>query len=201
MCGELERGEVMPKLTEKQRRFVEEYLIDLNATQAAIRAGYPAKSASEQGYQLLRKTSVSEAINRAMAKRSRRTGISQDRVLEELAVIAFSNGSDFARVVNKPELDKFGQIIIDPSTGEVRTYTDVELIPTDELSPEKQRAIANIKQSKYGIEVTTCDKIKALELIGKHLGMFKEKLEISKPIDDSVREMEDYLCSKKSEDT
>lgn len=68
----------MAKLTDKQKRFVEEYLIDLNATQAAIRAGYSPKRASEQGHQLLQKTTVSEAISKAMAERSRRTGISQD---------------------------------------------------------------------------------------------------------------------------
>ena len=81
-------------MTKKQKRFVEEYLIDLNATQAAIRAGYKAKNgqrASEIGHELLQKTQVSEAISEAIAERSKRTGINADRVLLELARIAFVN--------------------------------------------------------------------------------------------------------------
>ena len=77
------------KLTEKQKRFVEEYLIDLNATQAAIRAGYSPKTANEQGTQNLAKLSIQDAVAKAMAERSRRTGINQDRVLQELAKLAF----------------------------------------------------------------------------------------------------------------
>ena len=78
-------------MTRKQDRFVKEYLIDLNATQAAIRAGYSPKTANEQGARLLANASVQEAIAKAMAERSKRTGISQDRVIQELARIAFVN--------------------------------------------------------------------------------------------------------------
>lgn len=84
-------------MTKKQKRFVDEYLIDLNATQAAIRAGYKAKNgqrASEIGHELLQKTQVSEAISEAIAERSKRTGINADRVLLELARIAFVNADD-----------------------------------------------------------------------------------------------------------
>ena len=78
-------------MTAKQERFVEEYLIDLNATQAAIRAGYSPKTANEQGARLLAKVSVQTAISKAQAERSRRTGINQDRVIRELAKVAFLN--------------------------------------------------------------------------------------------------------------
>ena len=77
----------MAKLTEKQRRFVDEYLIDLNATQAAIRAGYSAKTANEQGARLLANVSIQQAISEKMAERSKRTGVNQDRVVQELAKI------------------------------------------------------------------------------------------------------------------
>ncbi len=70
-------------MTPKQQRFVEEYLIDLNATQAAIRAGYSARTAMEQGYQLLRNTSVSAALSEAVARRSERAGIDADYVLRQ----------------------------------------------------------------------------------------------------------------------
>lgn len=170
------------KLTDKQKKFVEEYLIDLNATQACIRAGYKTKDsqqASEIGCQLLKKTQVSEAIQSAMAKRSARTEITQDMVLNELAKIAFSNGSDFAKVTTK----KCKRQIWDQ---ESETYVEkevdeqfVELIDTDKLSPEKKAAIAEISEGKFGISVKSCDKVKALELLGKHLGMFKDKVEVN----------------------
>ena len=79
----------MAKLTKKQKLFVDEYLIDLNATQAAIRAGYSVKTANEQGSQNLAKLSIQEEIAKAMAERSRRTGVNQDRVVMELAKLAF----------------------------------------------------------------------------------------------------------------
>ena len=81
-------------MTKKQKRFVEEYLIDLNATQAAIRAGYSPATAKEIGCENLTKPNISEAIAKAMAERSRRTGVNQDRVLQELAKIAFAKITD-----------------------------------------------------------------------------------------------------------
>ncbi len=74
----------MSDLTPKQARFVEEYLIDLNATQAAIRAGYSAKTANEQGAQLLAKLSIRKAVAEAQAIRSTRTVITQDEVIQGL---------------------------------------------------------------------------------------------------------------------
>lgn len=74
-------------MTPKQAQFVKEYLIDLNATQAAIRAGYSEKSAMEQGYQLLQKTSVQEAIQAAMKEREERTEITQDMVMRDIQAI------------------------------------------------------------------------------------------------------------------
>lgn len=108
----------MARLTKKQERFVEEYLIDLNATAAARRAGYSAKTADRIGPELLGKTCVSEAITEAMAARSERTEVTQDQVVRELAGLAFREGED---------------------------------------------------------EFRHSDKLRALELLGKHLGMFKEK--------------------------
>ena len=79
------------KLTYKEQRFVEEYLFDLNQTQAAIRAGYAPSSADKQGSRLMKKKNITDAISAAMAERSRRTGISQDRIINELAKVAFAN--------------------------------------------------------------------------------------------------------------
>ena len=165
----------MAKLTAKQHVFVSEYLVDLNATQAAIRAGYSVNRASELGYQLLQKTTVSEYIAMAMAERSNRTGITADQVLNELARIAFANGTDFAQVVDEPIIQN-GQYVRNPDTGQLRKQEVVKVIPTDQLTEDKKKAISGIKEGKYGVEVATCDKVKALELLGRHLGMFKDKV-------------------------
>lgn len=164
----------MARLTEKQKRFVEEYLVDLNATQAAIRAGYSAKTADRIGPELLGKTCVSAEIQRAIQARQQRTEITQDMVLRELAKVAFSNGSDFARVVSRTvptqTVDEDGNI-----REGVDRVQSVELVDTDDIAPDKRAAIAGIKQGKFGIEVSSYDKVKALELLGKHLGMFNER--------------------------
>lgn len=81
-------------LTEKQKRFVEEYLVDLNATAAAKRAGYSEKTADRIGPELLGKTCVSAAIQEAIKKRQKRTQITQDRVISELGKVAFSDADD-----------------------------------------------------------------------------------------------------------
>ena len=168
----------MAKLTAKQKAFVEEYLIDLNATQAAIRAGYSVQTANEQGAQNLAKLSISEAIAKAMAERSKRTGVSQDRIINELAAIGFSNATDYVRIVEEPVIVN-GHYVKDPDTGLIRKQEAVKIIPTDEIPEDKKKAIAGIKEGRYGIELITCDKVKALELLGRHLGMFKDKVELT----------------------
>ena len=91
----------MSDLTPKQARFVEEYLLDLNATQAAIRAGYSKKTANEQGAQLLAKLSIRQAVAEAQAIRSKRTEITQDEVIQGLkkeATLEGEGSSHSARV-------------------------------------------------------------------------------------------------------
>lgn len=142
------------KLTPKQRRFIDEYLIDLNATQAAIRAGYSKKTAQQIGAENLSKPVIQAEIQKRQAKLQNKLEITQERVLQELAAIAFANGADFAKVVN------------------IGSLPMVEMIPTEELTPEKLPAIAGIKANQYGVEVKLHDKVKALELLGKYLGTF-----------------------------
>lgn len=142
------------KLTPKQRQFVQEYLVDLNATAAARRAGYSEKTADRIGPELLGKPWVSAAIQEAIALRERRTAITQDRVIAELAAVAFANGTDFAQIQGNGH---------------------VFFTPTEQLTPEKKRAVASIKEGQFGTEVKTYDKIRALELLGKHLGMFSDR--------------------------
>lgn len=135
------------RLTDKQKRFVTEYLVDLNATAAAKRAGYKDPN---KGRQLVTKSNVADAIKKAMERREKRTEITQDSVLKELAAIGFSNAADFVKV----------------SGGAVK-ITD-----TDDVEKEKLPALAGVKETQNGIEIKLHDKVHALELIGKHLGMF-----------------------------
>lgn len=129
--------------------------MDLNATQAAIRAGYSQKRASEIGYQLLQKTTVQTAIQEAQKDRQRRTQITQDMVVQELAKVAFADGAAYARVIGGG--------------------TQVKLTDTDELTADQRAAISCIKEGRFGIEVSTYDKVRALELLGKHLGVFDSR--------------------------
>lgn len=82
-------------LTPKQERFVAEYLVDLNATAAAIRAGYKEKTASQIGHNLLQKPAIELAVQEAQAAREKRTKITGDQVVSELAKIAFAKADDY----------------------------------------------------------------------------------------------------------
>lgn len=167
-------------MTNAQKRFCDEYLIDLNATRA-YKVAYSSckkdETANVNGSKLLRNTKVQEYISEKMKEREQRTEITQDMVIKELAAIAFSKASDYAKLKkmkrNVPIFD--GEDIVDYKEEE---YIGIEFTPTNELSEEQKKALAGIKEGKFGIQVDSCDKVKALELLGKHLGMFKEKVTI-----------------------
>lgn len=165
----------MAKLTPARQRFADEYLVDLNATRA-YKAAYPKvkndETARANASRMLTNANVDAYIKKRMAERSQRTEIKQDRVLQELANIAFSNGAMFAKVVERPAVDPLTQQPIRDAEGKPILYQRVELTPTDKLSPDQRAAIAGIKETKFGIAVESCDKLKALELLGRHLGMF-----------------------------
>jgi phage terminase small subunit len=113
-------------VTPKQARFVEEYLTDLNATQAAIRAGYSKKTAEQLGYQLLHKTSVAEAIEKARAKLSEKTEITQEYVLRRLKREAELEGDGASHSARVSALEKLGK--------HLKMFTDVsEINPSEAL--------------------------------------------------------------------
>jgi phage terminase small subunit len=150
----------MAKLTEKQQCFVDEYLIDLNATQSAIRAGYSAKTANEQGSRLLTNVSIQQTISERMAERSKRTGVNQDRVVQELAKIAFVKMTD---IVDSQGRIKDGALDDDLSCIESVKYKESE----SDTGSSVER------------EVKISPKLKALELLGKHLGMWNDKFDVN----------------------
>ena len=165
----------------RQRQFCEEYLIDLNATQAAIRAGYSEKYAHTNATKLLQITTIKEKIDEQMAARAKRTEITQDRVLRELAIIAFSNAADYAAVIEREavmEVDGHQVKLLDDD-GNPIMYRTVEPVLTETLTDEQRRALAVIKKGRDGFEVKPYDKVRALELLGKHLGMFQDKVEVT----------------------
>lgn len=147
----------MAKLTPKQQRFVEEYLIDLNGTQAAIRAGYSAKTANQIAAEYLAKPNIAHAVAVEIAARSARTDVTQDRVVRELARIAFVDPTK----------------VVDFNTGTVKPDLD-----------EDDRAVLAGVKVKYGDtcterEVKFADKLKALELLGRHLNLFTDNIQMT----------------------
>lgn len=162
------------KLTAKQMRFVDEWLIDFNGKQAAIRAGYSAKTAEVTAAKLLRNVKVQAEIARRQKDLQKRTEVSQDRVVKELARIAFANIADYLHVETQTRTKDDGTEV---------TYQIVMLSETEDLSVDQRAALANVKQSVNGVEIKLHDKIKALELLGRHIGMFTDKLEVKGAID------------------
>ncbi|MBQ9741304.1 MAG: terminase small subunit [Kiritimatiellae bacterium] len=172
----------------RRRQFCEEYLIDLNATQAAIRAGYAERYASTNAHKLLQITAIKEKIDELMAERAKRTEITQDRVLKELAIIAFSNAADYAAVIEREafmEVDGHQVKLLDDD-GNPIMYRTVEPVLTDSLTDEQKRALSVIKKGRDGFEVKPYDKVRALELLGKHLGMFQDKVEVTGEINNPM---------------
>lgn len=146
-------------LTPKQKRFVAEYLIDLNATAAARRAGYSAKTADRIGPELLGKTCVSEAIQQAIQEREKRTEITQDMVLRETAKLAFFDIRKMFGKNGKPlDISK-----LDDDTVAALVGLDVQ-----DVSDSDGNYVGFIKKYKMA------DKIRALELLGKHTGAFEK---------------------------
>lgn len=141
----------MNKLTRRQARFCEEYIIDLNATQAAIRAGMTNAGS------LIQLPQVRKRIQQLMDKRSKRTAITADKVLEELARVAFVD---------------------------IREYYDDEgnLLPIKELSKDAAAALSGAKSKRAGevfetVEIKMNDKLRGLEMLGKHLKLFSDRVE------------------------
>lgn len=154
-------------MTNKQKRFCDEYLIDLNATQAAIRAGYSVDSAGTIGSENMQKPNIRARIGKALAERSRRTGINADLVIVELARIGRVNA---ANVINMNDAT-VKETAAEDDTAAIASVK-VKIIPTEDGDIVER-------------EVKLHDKNKALELLGKHLGMFKDKVELSGQVDTS----------------
>lgn len=143
----------MAELNQKQAVFCQEYLIDLNAKQAAIRAGYSQKTAEVQASRLLSLAKVQAEVQRLLSERQERTQVTADRVVQELARIAFADVRQVAQW----------------------NYSRVGLVPSDQVPDDAAAAIGEIGMTQHGPRIKMLNKQPALELLGKHLGMFKER--------------------------
>jgi phage terminase small subunit len=150
-------------VTPKQQLFVREYLVDLNATQAAIRAGYSERTAGQMGFDLLKNPQVAAAIQSGMDKRAAKVEITAERVLQEIARLAFFDPSKLYDEHGRPK-------------------------PVHELDEDTRRAIAGVEIDEVGggdkplvvtRKVKLADKGANLERLGRHLKLFTEKVEIS----------------------
>ncbi|MEX5367413.1 terminase small subunit [Acinetobacter haemolyticus] len=150
----------------KQQRFVDEYLVDRNATQAAIRAGYSAKTAYSIGEENLRKPEVKKAIEIGEAEIAERTKITQDMVMKELAKIGFSNMLDYITITDG------GDPVTDFSALTPDQAAAISEITVEEYTEGRGDDARNVKRTKFRLS----DKRSALVDMGKHLGMFKDHL-------------------------
>ncbi|MBV9825867.1 MAG: terminase small subunit, partial [Alphaproteobacteria bacterium] len=147
-------------LTGKQARFVEEYLIDLNATQAAIRAGYSERTAYSIGQENLKKPEIASAIAEAQKARATKSGVTADMIVEEYRRLGFSE---------MRRLMRWGP-------------NGVELLPSAELAEDDAAAVAEVSQTvtKDGgtIRLKVHDKARALDSLPRHLGLFRDRVEV-----------------------
>lgn len=147
---------VANKLTLKQQRFIDEYLIDLNATQAAIRAGYSEKTANEQGARLLVNVSIANAIQAAINARQARTELTADEVLNDLRELRDMCMGRKRITISIKKQDDDGNIY----------YEDEDIAKFDPQGANK-----------------------SLELLGKHLGLFAEKMDVNVGVKEDVLDM------------
>ena len=164
----------------RQQRFVEEYLVDANARQAAIRAGYSARSAEVNGPRLLRNAQVATAVEEKQKERAERTQVTADRVIEELALIAFGDIGDFF-----------------DATGNLRDVSELSedakrRLGSIDVLRETTRSNGDVRTIEQTLKVKPWDKLRALDMLGKNLGMFRDKVNIGADVSllDALRRIE-----------
>lgn len=156
----------MAKLTPKLRRFVDEYLIDLNATQAAIRAGYSKRSASSIGEENLRKPEVRALVDARQAKRAERVEVKADDVLRELQTFGHFDPKDCfgpdGNLLSPPDMPEHAR----------RALQSFDVEEIWEGKGDDRHQVGVVKKVKFW------NKPQGLELLGKHIKLFTESIEV-----------------------
>ena len=164
----------MGKLTDKQERFCQEYIIDLNATQAALRAGYSAKCINHQGPANLLKPIIQVEIQKLKAKRSERVQIEADSVVKELAKVAFSNIKNYLNIEDDEVYFKDFKDITDEHAAAIESVKVTKKI----IKGKKENDDIEIQAIQFKLH----SKLNALEQLGKHLGIYEKDNDQSRPI-------------------
>jgi len=161
------------KLSQKQKRFCREYIIDLNATQAAVRAGYSERTARNQSCVLLTKPNIKAYVTKLIDNISKKTEITVERVLREYAKLAFTNFDD----------------LVDMSTG-MPVFRDIKKIKSEHMA-----ALQSVSETKFGLKIRMHDKKGALDSLAKHLGLFAEdnKRELKMQVGEITKENTDRI--------
>ena len=179
----------MPKLTAKQERFVAEYLVDLNATQAAIRAGYSKRTARSQGQRLLTNVDIAKAINAAVARRSERTEIEADAVIRELAKIGFANMLDYMRVTDE------GEMVVDLSKITREQAAAIGEVTVEDFMDGRGDDARAVRRVRFKL----ADKRAALVDLGRHFALFTDNMRFAGkdggPIQHEVQERADAFIA------
>ena len=162
-------------LTNQQKLFCQEYLkLGMNATQAYMKVYKTCKkeeTAMANASRLLRNVKVKEYIEELQSKVEENAIVSIEDIVKELTAIAFTDRTKISKMVTKEkQLEKTTLV-----------YKAVDFSDTDTLDNETKKVIAGYKQTQSGLAVETYDKMKALELLGKYLGMFTETVKIENP--------------------
>ena len=155
----------MPKLTEKQKKFINEYLIDLNGTQAAIRAGYSGKTANRIAAENLAHPVIQKVLSQRIRDREKRTEITQDRVLQEFARLGFFDPRKLFNADGSPK------DITDLDDDTAAAVAGLEVMEVYEGRGDDRAFVGYVKKYKLA------DKKGALDSLAKHLGMFIERHE------------------------
>lgn len=180
-----ERKNNFDNLTDKQKRFCEEYLIDLNATQAAIRAGYSPKTARSIANENLTKPDIKAYLAKINEERIQRVKISQDDVLRELAHIAFDDIKNYLSFRTEKV-----QVGVDEE-GKPR-YRYKHVVDFKNSNEIDTRNIQEITVGTNGaLKIKLYSKDEALVNLGRHLGIFNDKLTVDATV--SVKKLEDFF--------
>jgi phage terminase small subunit len=162
---------VPSELTAKQALFVKEYLVDLNATRAAIAAGYSKRTAEAAGSRLLRHVKVGAEIEKQIAERKQRLNISADAVLQELAKIAFANMMDYVTIQEGEAYVDLSKVTREQAAA-IQEITAETYVDGYKGKGEEKKPIV-VKRTRFKL----ADKRASLELLGKHLKLFTERTE------------------------
>jgi len=168
------------KLTPKQEFFCKEYIIDLNATQAAIRAGYSKATAKDIACQNLAKLNIQDKIAELKAKRSDKVEVKAEDVLRQLKILSNSNIANYVEYVTRK---------VEVSVGLFKDLKILEFKTFDKLTEDQLLCIESIKEGKHGIELKLHGKEWTIEKINKHIGFYEVDNEQKKPKDTMITEI------------